>query len=101
MSQIGGNCPICSTVCSGLQQRKYQRSALFVLCEGGIHPSAIGGYSRQWPVPAESVPCHYEVSNLMLACEVLRAQLHPQVSFTGPTRALTRRKWIDPDPMLT
>ena len=46
-SQSTGNYGVCFVICSGYQQRKYQRSILLALCDG--QPSVTSGFIKdQW-----------------------------------------------------
>ena len=53
-SQITGNSTVCSTDCSGWQQRK-QISTLLTLCEG-IHRPLVDS-PHKWPVIRKAFPC--------------------------------------------
>ena len=51
-SQITGTTIVCSTACSGWQQRNYQSPSLLVLCDG--NPQVTGGFSCKVNNKAES-----------------------------------------------
>ena len=53
-SQITSVSIVCSTICSGADQRKHESSALLALCEG--NPPVSGGFPSQRANNAENVP---------------------------------------------
>ena len=56
VSQIIGISTVCSTIGSGIRQRKHQNSVLLVLCEG--NPPVTSGFPSQRASNMENVPCH-------------------------------------------
>ena len=52
-SRMTGNPNVCSTVCSGLHERKHQSSASLTLC--GVNPQVTGGFPHKKAINAENV----------------------------------------------
>ena len=53
LSQNNGNSTVCSTHCSGWQERNHQSSTLLLLCEG--NPAVAGGFPSQRASNVESI----------------------------------------------
>ena len=77
---------VCSAVCSGWHQRRYQSSASLVFCAG--YPSVTGGFPKQSVSNAESCPCKYVIMPMLLH------RFCGQLSITRKTKFKSPGYWV-------